>query len=117
MKRVLIVDDAAFMRVSLRKMLEEGGFEVVGEAENGLEAIGKYKNLKPDLVTMDLTMPELDGIGAIKMIKELDSHASIVVISAMGQEGKVREAVMAGAKSFVVKPFKAERVIETLSKL
>lgn len=105
------------MRVSLRMILEEGGFEVAGEAENGLEAINKYKNLKPDLVTMDLTMPELDGIGAIRMIKELDSNASIVVISAMGQEGKVREAVMAGAKSFIVKPFKAERVIETLSKL
>lgn len=117
MNRVLIVDDASFMRASLRRLLEEGGFEVIGEAENGLDAIGKYKSLGPDLVTMDITMPELDGIQAIRMIRALDSNARIVVISAMGQEGKVREAVVAGAKGFIIKPFKADRVIEALSKL
>ncbi|MFZ5352851.1 MAG: response regulator [Bacillota bacterium] len=117
MKKVLIVDDAAFMRGSLRMILQNNGFEVVGEAENGLEAVKKYKELSPDIVTMDITMPELDGIDAVKLIKQLDNNAKIVMISAMGQESKVKDAVVAGAKSFIVKPFKSEFVLETLKKL
>ncbi len=117
MKKVLIVDDAAFMRGSLKMILQSNGFEVIGEAENGLEAIKKYKELQPDLVTMDITMPEMDGIEAVKAIKQFDDKAKIVMISAMGQENKVKDAVIAGAKSFIVKPFKQEFVIETLSKI
>ncbi|MFZ5353095.1 MAG: response regulator [Bacillota bacterium] len=117
MKKVLIVDDAAFMRGSLKMILEQNGFQVVGEASNGLEAIKLYKELMPDIVTMDITMPELDGIEAVKMIKQLDCNAKIVMISAMGQESKVKDAVISGAKGFIVKPFKSEFVVETLSKI
>lgn len=115
MKRVLVVDDAAFMRLSLKMLLERLGFEVVGEAENGLKAIQLYKQLKPDIVTMDLTMPELGGIDAIKMIKSIDKDARIIVISSMGHEILVREAIVAGAISFIVKPFKEEVVSKQLS--
>lgn len=114
MTRVLIVDDAAFMRLSLKTILENCGFEVVGEANTGIKAIQLYKQLKPDLVTMDLTMPELGGVEAIKMIKVIDKDARIIVISSMGHEINVREAIMAGAISFIVKPFKAEVVSQQL---
>jgi len=114
MKRVLIVDDAAFMRLSLKAILEKSGFEVIGEADTGIKAVQLYKQLKPDLVTMDLTMPELGGIEAIKMIKIIDKDARIIVISSMGHEILVREAIMAGAISFIVKPFKAEVVSKQL---
>jgi len=117
MNRVLIADDAAFMRMILKNMLEKNGFQVVGEADNGAVAVKKFNELKPDIVTMDITMPEMDGIQALKEIKKLDSNSKIVMISAMGQESYVREAVMLGAKGFIVKPFKEDYVIQTLSKL
>lgn len=117
MKKVLIVDDAAFMRASIRIMLERNGFEVVGEAENGLQGIERYKELKPDVVTMDITMPEMDGIEALKGIRQNDPAAKIIMVSAMGQEPMVVDAVMNGAKSFIVKPFKEELVVQTLNKV
>jgi len=117
MKKVLVADDATFMRTSLRMMLERNGFEVAGEAENGLVAVNKYKELKPDIVTMDITMPICDGIKAVQMIKEFDPNAKIIMISSMGQECFVKEAIISGAKGFIVKPFKEDYVIETISKL
>ena len=116
MKRVLIVDDAAFMRTAIRKMLENNGFEVVGEAENGLAGIEKYKELSPDIVTMDITMPEMGGIEALKVIKQYDAKAKVIMVSAMGQEPMVIDAVTSGAKSFIVKPFKEEHVVQTLNR-
>jgi len=116
-KRVLIVDDARFMRFSLRGMLEKNGFQVVGEAANGVEAIEKYLECQPDLVTMDITMPGVSGIEALKAIKVLDLQAKVVIISALGQESFVREAVVYGAKSFIVKPFKEKQVIKTLNQV
>lgn len=117
MKRVLIVDDASFMRISLRKILENNGFDVIGEAKNGLEAISKYVTLKPDIVTMDITMPEMDGVEALIEIKKQDPTAKVVMISALGQESFVKKAVMSGAKAFVIKPYKEEYVLDTLRKL
>lgn len=117
MKRVLVVDDATFMRISLKTILERNGFEVVGEAANGLEAIEKYFILKPDIVTMDITMPEMDGVQALGEIKKQDPSAKIVMISALGQESWVKKAVMQGAKGFVIKPYKEDYVIQTLNKL
>ena len=117
MKKVLIVDDAVYMRLSLREILERNGFEVIGDAENGIEAIDKYKMLSPDIVTMDITMPEMDGVQALVEIKKIDSNAKVVMISAMGQESIVRESIVNGAKGFIVKPFKEENVIKSLSKI
>lgn len=117
MKKVLIVDDASFMRLSLRTMMEKNSFEVAGEAENGLEAIKLYNKLRPDVVTMDITMPELDGIQALKNILQIDPGAKIVILSAMGQEARVKEAIISGAKTFIVKPFKEEHLIKTLTKI
>lgn len=117
MKRVLVADDAAFMRTSLRIMLERNGYEIVGEAENGIVAFDKYKEVSPDIVTMDITMPICDGIEAVRKIKEYDKNAKIIMISSMGQESFVREAVLAGARGFIVKPFKEEKVIEAIKKL
>jgi two-component system, chemotaxis family, chemotaxis protein CheY len=117
MKRVLIVDDAAFMRMSIRNMLESNGFEIVGEAENGLMAIEKYKELQPEVVTMDITMPEMDGLEALREIKKIDPAASIVMVSALGQEARMKEAIIYGAKGFIVKPFKEEIIVSALSKL
>lgn len=117
MKKVLIVDDAKFMRYSITSMLQNSGFDVVGEAENGMEGIRKYKELMPDIVTMDITMPEVSGIEALKAILAYDPAAKVVMISAMGQENFVREAVMSGAKSFIVKPFKQERLVLCLNKI
>lgn len=117
MKRVLIVDDTAFMRMSLKAMLERNGFQVVDEAEDGSVAVRKYRELRPDIVTMDITMPVMDGIQALKEIRKLDSNSKVVMISALGQESYVREAVMCGAKGFIVKPFKEDYVIKTLNKL
>jgi len=114
---VLIVDDASFMRLNLKQILEEDEYEIVGEAENGREAVEKYQNLEPDIVTMDITMPEMDGLEAIKAIKDIDPGANIVVVSAMGQQKMVIEAIEAGAEDFIVKPFKDERVIEALKKV
>ncbi|HEX9027368.1 MAG TPA: response regulator [Clostridium sp.] len=117
MKKILIVDDAAFMRLSLKTMLEKNGFEVVGAAENGRKAIEMYKILKPDIVTMDITMPDMDGVEALAEIMKFDSKANVIMLSAMGQEEKIRDAVILGAKNFIVKPFKEEFLIKTLSKL
>lgn len=117
MKRVLIVDDAAFMRASLKQILEKNGFVVVGEAENGLAGVKKYKESNPDIVTMDITMPEMDGIAALKEIKKHDKDAKVVIVSAMGQEPYIMEAVMIGAKGFIVKPFREDHVLKTLEKI
>lgn len=116
MKTVLIVDDAAFMRLTIRNMLEKNGYAVVGEAENGQIAIHKYHELKPDIVTMDITMPEVDGLTALKAIRRIDPAAWIVMMTAMGQQGMVKDAVIAGAKGFIVKPFKEETVLSALGK-
>ncbi len=117
MKRILIVDDAAFMRMAITNILVKHEFEVVGEAENGLVGLKKYKELKPDLVTMDITMPEMTGLEALKEIIAYDPEARIVIVSAMGQENLVMEAIQHGAKSFIVKPFKEEHVVQTLKKI
>jgi two-component system chemotaxis response regulator CheY len=117
MKRILIVDDATFMRLAIKKALQEGGFEIVGEAENGLEAVKKYIELKPDAVTMDITMEEMSGIEALKIILKADPNAKVVMISAMGQEAMVKEALINGAKSFIVKPFKNEHIIKVLNQV
>jgi len=116
-KRVLIVDDAAFMRIKLKDILEKNNYEVAGEAENGHEAIEKYKELQPDIVTMDITMPEMDGVEALKEIKGVDPDASILMCSAMGQQSMVMDAIRAGALDFIVKPFDTERVIRALDKV
>ncbi|HLR92046.1 MAG TPA: response regulator [Atopostipes sp.] len=116
-KRVLIVDDAAFMRIKLKDFLEKNNYEVAGEAENGHEAIEKYKELQPDIVTMDITMPELDGVEALKEIKAFDPGASVLMCSAMGQQSMVMDAIRAGALDFIVKPFDTERVIRALDKV
>lgn len=113
---ILIVDDAAFMRMMIKDILVKNGFDVVGEAENGVVAVEKYKELNPDLVTMDITMPEKDGITALKEIKEFDPDSIVIMCSAMGQQAMVIDAIQAGAKDFIVKPFQADRVIEAVSK-
>lgn len=115
-KAILIVDDAAFMRMMIKEILTKNGFDVVGEASDGAEAVEKYKELNPDLVTMDITMPEMDGIAALKEIKKMDPDAKIIMCSAMGQQTMVIDAIQAGAKDFIVKPFQADRVIEAITK-
>ena len=115
-KNILISDDAAFMRMMIKDILTKNGFNVAGEAENGVMAVDKYKELSPDLVLMDITMPEMDGIQALKKIKEYDSNAKVVMCSAMGQQAMVIEAIQAGAKDFIVKPFQADRVVEAVNK-
>lgn len=117
MKRVLIVDDAAFMRMAIKNILVKHDYEVVDEAENGLIGLNKYKELKPDLVTMDITMPEMTGLEALKEIIAYDPNAKVVMLSAMGQQQLIMEAIRSGAKSFIVKPFKEDHVIQTLSKI
>lgn len=114
MKRVLVVDDTEFMRKSLKMILEKEDYEVVGEAENGEQAVALYNALKPDLVTMDITMPVMNGIDATKAIISSDPRASIIVISALGQETYIKNAIVSGAKNFIVKPFKPETVIQIL---
>ena len=114
--RVLVVDDAAFMRMMVKDILSKNGYEVVGETENGMKAVEKYQELKPDLTTMDITMPEMDGITAVKEIKKIDANAKIVMCSAMGQQAMVIEAIQAGARDFIVKPFQADRVLEAVRK-
>ena len=113
-KNVLICDDAAFMRMMIKNVLVKGGYNVVGEAENGAKAVEKYKELSPDLVLMDITMPEMDGIQALKEIKKIDGGAKVIMCSAMGQQAMVIESIQAGAKDFIVKPFQEDRVIEAV---
>lgn len=114
--KVLIVDDAAFMRMMLKDILTKNGYEVIGEAGDGEQAVEMYKELSPDLVTMDITMPEKDGITALKEIKAYDPNAKVIMCSAMGQQAMVLDAIQAGARDFVVKPFQADRVIEAVKK-
>jgi two-component system chemotaxis response regulator CheY len=114
---VLIVDDAAFMRLAIKNILNKNGFSVVADAKNGQEGVEKYIELKPDIVTMDITMPDMSGIEALKKIREYDPNAKVIMISAMGQEGMVKEAILSGAKSFIVKPYKEEHIIQTLTKI
>jgi two-component system chemotaxis response regulator CheY len=114
--KVLVVDDAAFMRMMIKDILSKNGYDVVGEAENGLKAVEKYQELKPDLTTMDITMPEMDGITAVKEIKKIDGSAKIIMCSAMGQQAMVIEAIQSGARDFIVKPFQPDRVLEAVRK-
>ncbi len=116
-KNILICDDAAFMRMMIKDILTKNGYNVAGEAENGLKAVEKYKEVSPDLVLMDITMPEMDGIQALKEIKKLDAGAKVIMCSAMGQQAMVIEAIQSGAKDFIVKPFQAERVIDAVKKV
>ena len=115
--KILIVDDAAFMRMMIKDVLTKNGFEVIGEAENGKVAIERYKELQPDLVIMDITMPEMNGIDALKGIKAANNAAKVVMCSAMGQQAMVIEAIQSGAKDFIVKPFQADRVCEAVRKV
>lgn len=116
-KNILICDDAAFMRMMIKDILTKNGYEIAGEAENGVKAVEKYAETKPDLVLMDITMPEKDGIQALKEIKAADPSAAIIMCSAMGQQAMVIEAIQSGAKDFIVKPFQAERVLEAVKKV
>ena len=116
-KNILICDDAAFMRMMIKDILTKNGYNIAGEAENGAKAVEKYAELKPDLVLMDITMPEMDGIEALKKIKETDPNASVIMCSAMGQQAMVIESIQSGAKDFIVKPFQADRVLEAVQKV
>jgi len=116
-KRILIVDDAAFMRMMIKDIVSKNGYEVVGEAQNGVQALEMYAQFKPDIVTMDITMPEKDGISAVKDIMAMDSAAKVIMCSAMGQQSLVMDAIKAGARDFLVKPFKPDRVIQALDKV
>ena len=117
MKRVMVCDDAAFMRMMIKDILVKNGYEIAAEAENGLKAVEQYPDAKPDLVLMDITMPEVDGIEAVRRIKALDQNANVIMCSAMGQQAMVIEAIQAGAKDFIVKPFQADRVLEAVRKV
>jgi len=116
-KNILIVDDAAFMRMMIKDILSKNGYTVAGEAENGAKAVEKYNELKPDLVLMDITMPDKDGIQALKEIKSADPGAKVIMCSAMGQQAMVIESIQAGAKDFIVKPFQPDRVLEAVKKV
>ena len=116
-KNVLICDDAAFMRMMIKDILTKNGYNIAGEAENGKKAVEKFNETKPDLVLMDITMPEMDGIQALKKIKEMDPGACVIMCSAMGQQAMVIEEIQSGAKDFIVKPFQAERVLEAVKKV
>ena len=116
MARILVVDDAAFMRKMVTDALTKGGHEVVGEAGNGAEAVTQFQELRPDAMTLDITMPEKDGLAALKEIIAVDPGAKVVMCSALGQESKVLESIKLGARDFVVKPFKPERVLEAVGK-
>ncbi|MCM1495347.1 MAG: response regulator [Bacteroides sp.] len=115
-KNILICDDAAFMRMMIKDILTKNGYNVAGEAENGAKAVEKYQETKPDLVLMDITMPEMDGIQALKKIKQMDPNANVVMCSAMGQQAMVIESIQSGARDFIVKPFQPERVLEAVKK-
>jgi len=114
---VLICDDAVFMRTMISDILEESGYEIVGQAESGVQAIERYKSLRPDLVTMDIVMPDMGGIDAVREITSFDANAKILMCSAMGQQALVVETIQAGAKDFVVKPFQPSRVLEAVQRV
>lgn len=114
---VLVCDDAVFMRTMVSDILSQAGFTVVGEAENGKQAVEKYQQLRPDLVTMDIIMPEMGGIEAVRKITQIDPGARILMCSAMGQQSLVQEALQAGARDFVVKPFQPSRVLEAVQRV
>jgi two-component system chemotaxis response regulator CheY len=116
-KRILVVDDAAFMRMMIKNIVTKNGYEVAGEAENGKQAVEKYAELKPDIVTMDITMPEMDGIEAVKAIRAIDPNASIIMVSAMGQQAMVMDAIQAGARDFIVKPFQQDRLLQAIERV
>jgi two-component system chemotaxis response regulator CheY len=116
MARVLVVDDAVFMRKVVSDALAKGGHEVIGEAANGQEAVDQFQSLKPEVMTLDITMPEKDGLAALREIIAMDPQARVVMCSALGQETKVLEAIKAGAKDFVVKPFQPDRVLSAIAK-
>ena len=116
MTKVLIVDDAAFIRIQLKQMLSENGFDVVGEAENGKVALRKIKELKPDIVTLDITMPEMDGLECMAEINKMEEKPVVIMVSAMGQETYVQKAILNGAKGYIVKPYKPEVVISQMNK-
>ncbi|MHB8140836.1 MAG: response regulator [Vulcanimicrobiaceae bacterium] len=116
-KKILIVDDAVVMRMMIKGILAKNGFDVVGEAQNGVEAVDKYKQLQPDLVTMDMVMPEMDGITAVRQIMAVDPNAKIIMCTSMGQQALVVEAIQAGAKSFITKPFQPPKILETINKV
>lgn len=116
-KNILVCDDAAFMRMMIKDILTKNGYNVAGEAENGAKAVEKYNELKPDLVLMDITMPEMDGIQALKKIKATDPSAMVIMCSAMGQQAMVIESIQSGAKDFIVKPFQADRVLDAVRKV
>nr|WP_279233427.1 response regulator [Desulfofundulus thermobenzoicus] len=113
----MVVDDAAFMRMMIKNIITKNGYEVAGEAENGKEAVKMYAELKPDLVTMDITMPEMDGIDAVKAIRAIDPNANIIMCSAMGQQAMVMDAIQAGAKDFIVKPFQQDRILQAIERV
>lgn len=115
--KILIVDDAVFMRMKLKDILTKNGYEVVGEAQNGQEAFEKYQATNPDVVTMNITMPDVDGLEALKMIRAYDPNAKVIMCSAMGQQGMVMDAIKSGAKDFIVKPFDTDRVINAITKV
>lgn len=115
--RILIVDDAKFMRLTLTNILKKTEHEVVGEADNGLKGVKLYRELQPDIVTMDITMPEMNGIEAVKEIRSEFPEAKIIMCSAMGQQKMVVEAIEAGAKDFLVKPFDEHRVIGAINRV
>jgi two-component system chemotaxis response regulator CheY len=114
---VLVCDDAVFMRTMISDILTQAGLEVVGEADSGAQAVEKYRQLRPDLVTMDIIMPEMGGIDAVRAITEFDPEARVLMCSAMGQQALVAEAIQAGAKDFVVKPFQPSRVLEAVQRV
>lgn len=117
MANILVVDDAAFMRMNIKQMLDEGGHTMVAEAADGKEAVSKYLEHKPDIVLMDITMPDMDGIDALKHIKELDKDAKVIMCSAMGQQQRVAEAIQNGAVNFIVKPFAGETLMAAIAKV
>lgn len=117
MAKLLVVDDAAFMRMTIKKMVEAHEHEVIGEAENGVEAVKRYIELKPDVVLLDITMPEMNGVEALQNIKRLDPGARVIIVSAMGQQAMVAQAIQSGAKDFVVKPFEEDRLVAAVERV
>ncbi len=115
MAKILLVDDASFMRMMIKDALTKNGYSDIYEAADGVEAVAKYTEIHPDLVIMDITMPNMDGLGALKAIKQIDPTANVVMCSAMGQEAMVIEAIKSGAKDFIVKPFKPDRILKTVT--